>query len=134
MFMKDIKKLFAQEFKIRDKQMQKVKAEETKMVKVKLKYGNTCRPTYPGVEELTEKQEKHAYTWTAFVDTGLGRAESEKLIKSVTFKLHPTFKNPVRTVSKYPFQFTTNGWGTFDLPVTITWKPEVKTPPLQLSF
>ena len=114
--------------------MQKIKAEEAKMMKIKLSYGNTCRPTYPGVKELTKEQEKHAYTWSAFVETGLGRAESEKLIKSITFKLHPTFKNPIRTVSKFPFQITTNGWGMFDLPITINWQPELNVLPLKLNF
>ena len=103
------------------------------MIKLKIKYGNTWKETYPGVEELTPQQQKHEYTWTAYVDIGLSRAESEKLIQSVTFKLHSTFKNPIRTVAKYPYSFTTNGWGMFDLPMIINWKPHTKLEPLKLN-
>lgn len=43
-------------------------------------------------------------------------------VKSVTIRLHPTFKNPVRKVVEPPFEFASSGWGVFDVDVTIAWK------------
>ena len=131
--MKEVKELFREEYLKRQKVMIIIKDEESKMIKIKIKYGNTCKETYPGVEQLTKQQEKHQYTWTAFVDFGLSRQEVEKIVQSVTFKLHPTFKNPVRTVLKSPYTLTTNGWGMFDLPIIINWKPQLKLEPLKLN-
>jgi YEATS domain-containing protein 4 len=64
---------------------------------------------------------------------GLSRAESENLIEEVVFKLHDTFKNPKRTVKKWPYRFKTNGWGTFDLPIIIKWKDHLKMEDLKLE-
>jgi hypothetical protein len=39
--MKEVQKLYPEEFKSRDKEMKKVKALEAKMLKLKITYGNT---------------------------------------------------------------------------------------------
>eukprot|EP00345_Euplotes_harpa_P003747 CAMPEP_0168330210 /NCGR_PEP_ID=MMETSP0213-20121227/7580_1 /TAXON_ID=151035 /ORGANISM="Euplotes harpa, Strain FSP1.4" /LENGTH=180 /DNA_ID=CAMNT_0008333707 /DNA_START=263 /DNA_END=805 /DNA_ORIENTATION=- len=131
--MKEIKELFKDEYLIRQKQMWKIKQEENKMLKLNIKYGNTCKENYPGVKNLTEKQQKNEFKWTAYVDLGLSRQETEKLIRNVVFKLHPTFRNPTRTITKFPFQLTTTGWGTFEMPMIINWKDNTKMEPLRLT-
>ena len=131
--MSEIEEKFKNEFERKDKQMRKIKAEEAKMMKLKITYGNTCRLTYPNIDELSDRQAKHKYTWSAFVDLGISRAESEALVKYVEFKLHSTFKNPIRKVEKYPYRMNTNGWGTFDLPIIIHWKDHVKAKKLVLE-
>ncbi|KAK9453169.1 yeats family-domain-containing protein [Dipodascopsis uninucleata] len=37
----------------------------------------------------------------------------------VTYKLHPTFQNPNRTLKKPPFKLEEQGWGEFDLTVVL---------------
>ena len=47
-----------------------------------------------------------------------------KLIDKVEFELHPTFKNPLKTVkggTGKKFELGMIGWGTFDIPITIYW-------------
>lgn len=131
--MKEVQKFYPEEFKSRDKEMKHIKAEEAKMLKIKITYGNTCKKTYPGVKNLTAKQEKNEFTWEAYCDFGLSREVCESLIKEVVFKLHPTFKNPVRTVKKWPYTFRTSGWGTFDLPIIIKWKDHLNMEDLKLE-
>jgi len=43
-------------------------------------------------------------------------------IKSVTLTLHPTFKNPVRTLPGPKFEAKFSGWGTFSIAVSVAWK------------
>jgi transcription initiation factor IIF auxiliary subunit len=45
-------------------------------------------------------------------------------IKEVTYKLHPTFPNPLRTVSdrSTKFMLESSGWGTFTIHVKVLLK------------
>lgn len=40
----------------------------------------------------------------------------------MTIKLHPTFKDPVRTCDAAPFEFKSRGWGTFEIAVLLKFK------------
>mmetsp|Transcript_36383 Transcript_36383/g.67738 ORF Transcript_36383/g.67738 Transcript_36383/m.67738 type:complete len:663 (+) Transcript_36383:67-2055(+) len=75
--------------------------------------GNTASPTADGKR----------YNWMLYV-----RGATEYL-ESVTIKLHPTFKNPVRTCEEAPFEFLSNGWGTFEIAVLLKFKagPTLRT-------
>jgi hypothetical protein len=134
-FMEDVKENNKEEYKVKEKQMKKIRAEEAKTIKLKIRYGNHSWLTFPNIKEenMTAFQLKHQYTWKAFVDLGMTRIETEKYIKSVVFQLHPTFKNPIREVKKFPFGIKTNGWGTFDLLITIHWQDQIKAEPLKLN-
>eukprot|EP00913_Durusdinium_trenchii_P023727 g22285.t2 len=48
--------------------------------------------------------------------------ERAEELDSVTIKLHPTFKDPVRVRQEPPFEFQSRGWGTFDIVVLLKWK------------
>ncbi|KAI4291152.1 YEATS domain-containing protein 4 [Pancytospora philotis] len=54
-----------------------------------------------------------SHSWTCYV-----RAQPS-LVKSVQFKLHESFPNPIRTVSEAPFELTERGWGEFSVQVKI---------------
>lgn len=43
-------------------------------------------------------------------------------VEEIVVTLHPTFKNPVRTLTGPNFTLACNGWGTFPLGVLIRWK------------
>jgi|SRR5579859_3159442 len=40
-------------------------------------------------------------------------------IEKVTYKLHPTFEKPTRVLKRPPFKVEEEGWGEFDLGVTL---------------
>lgn len=42
------------------------------------------------------------------------------LFDKVTYALHPTFANPVRSFKKPPFAIQEQGWGGFDIPITLS--------------
>lgn len=42
------------------------------------------------------------------------------IFDKVTYALHPTFTNPVRSFKKPPFAIQEQGWGGFDIPITLT--------------
>lgn len=41
------------------------------------------------------------------------------IFDKVTYHLHPTFANPVRTVKKPPFKIEEEGWGEFDMQIVV---------------
>lgn len=41
------------------------------------------------------------------------------ILDKVTYTLHPTFANPIRAVKAQPFRVEEEGWGEFDIPITI---------------
>lgn len=72
--------------------------------------GNTSEPSKDGKR----------YDWTFYV-----RGEIES-VDSVTIKLHPTFKDPVRVCQEPPFEFRCRGWGTFDIAVLLKFRDGTK--------
>ncbi|KAH3662221.1 hypothetical protein OGAPHI_005469 [Ogataea philodendri] len=49
-----------------------------------------------------------------------GIEQPATLFDKVTYHLHPTFANPVRSFKKPPFRIQEQGWGGFDIPITLT--------------
>mmetsp|Transcript_52595 Transcript_52595/g.125612 ORF Transcript_52595/g.125612 Transcript_52595/m.125612 type:complete len:670 (+) Transcript_52595:93-2102(+) len=68
-------------------------------------FGNTARAI-----------DDRRYAWTFYV-----RGNTEH-VEEVTIKLHPTFKDPVRTCTEAPFEFKSRGWGTFPIDVLVKWR------------
>jgi transcription initiation factor IIF auxiliary subunit len=54
------------------------------------------------------------WNWSAWIE---GSDSELDQIESVTYNLHPTFPNPIRTIKsrKNKFLMETAGWGTFTL-------------------
>ena len=40
-------------------------------------------------------------------------------VKKVQFKLHETFNNPNRVITKPPYELTETGWGEFEIVIKI---------------
>ncbi|KAL6053747.1 tyrosine-protein kinase receptor torso [Balamuthia mandrillaris] len=59
--------------------------------------------------------------------------ETEKLIQKVTFELHPTFTPYVIELDSAPFELSRRSWGTFEVGITVEFKPEYAKPPLILT-
>ncbi|CUM66499.1 uncharacterized protein PRCAT00004165001 [Priceomyces carsonii] len=41
------------------------------------------------------------------------------ILDRVTYSLHPTFVNPIRTLKQQPFRVQEQGWGEFDIPIAV---------------
>ncbi|KAI9756821.1 MAG: hypothetical protein M1815_002804 [Lichina confinis] len=49
-----------------------------------------------------------------------GKEVPATLFEKATYKLHPSFKNPVQVVKSPPFQIREEGWGEFDMQIVLT--------------
>ncbi|KAK6465344.1 yeats family-domain-containing protein [Scheffersomyces coipomensis] len=48
-----------------------------------------------------------------------GKEVPATILDKVTYTLHPTFANPIRTIKQSPFRVEEQGWGEFDIPISI---------------
>lgn len=48
-----------------------------------------------------------------------GQEIPANIIDKVTYSLHPTFANPIRSIKAKPFRVEERGWGEFDIPIAI---------------
>ena len=48
-----------------------------------------------------------------------GNEIAANILDRVTYTLHPTFANPVRTLKTPPFRVEEQGWGEFDVPIAV---------------
>ena len=68
--------------------------------------------------------EENKWRWCCYVR---GKTpEDEAAIKSVTFKLHPTFDPPQKEVTQSPFEIRRVGWGTFEVGICVVLKKDKK--------
>ncbi|EGG04872.1 uncharacterized protein MELLADRAFT_37191, partial [Melampsora larici-populina 98AG31] len=61
-----------------------------------------------------------------------GQDDISQYIRKVTFKLHDSYTNPIRTVDKPPFEITETGWGEFVILIKIFFIPEAGEKPIQI--
>jgi len=92
------------------------------MVIISLRYGNAYKELKKFVTMKNGNQLSNQ--WTAFVRPAKQSVKMDKLIKNVRYKLHPTFSQPIRDVtkpnSKGSFELTATAWGYFEIEITIT--------------
>ncbi|ORY85421.1 yeats family protein [Leucosporidium creatinivorum] len=106
-------------------------------------YGNTAV-----LLDASERGENdHTHRWTVGVRSATSPAVPSKnqasqiggaddlsyFIKKVTFKLHETYSQPLRTIEKPPFEVTETGWGEFDIIIKIFFVPEAFEKPLTFT-
>lgn len=58
-----------------------------------------------------------------FVSLNNNPDETQKYIKSVTYHLHPTFRQNKIKLTEAPFLLSRVGWGTFDIQMDIEFQP-----------
>lgn len=59
--------------------------------------------------------------------------EEIDIIKKVTFSLHPTFNPSEVTIEQKPFEIQRKGWGTFNIPICIEFKDNLKIQTLNVD-
>ena len=62
------------------------------------------------------------HRWVMFVCLNNDKDATQKIIKSVTYHLHPTFKPSVVKIEEAPFLLSRIGWGYFDIEVDIEFQ------------
>ena len=65
--------------------------------------------------------------WCCYV-RGANNEDISYFVKSVTFTLHETFKNYVRTVERPPFEVQEQGWGEFEIGIKIQFVDSSEKP------
>lgn len=84
--------------------MEELKLEESKKLKITIKYGNKHELVADPKASGSDKTQKNKHKWTAFVSIDHPKVKSKDMIESVKFELHETFRNPIREVKKAPFE------------------------------
>ncbi len=72
-------------------------------------------------------EDGHTHEWTCF----LRPYKSEDLsvfVKKVQFKLHESYVNPVRVLSRPPYEVSETGWGEFEIIVKIFFHDPAEKP------
>ncbi|CAI5760279.1 unnamed protein product [Candida verbasci] len=93
-------------------------------ISVPILYGNHAIKLTPDKRKPTTPQD-HTHEWTVFLKPVLGDIDLTPLIKKVTFKLHETYENPIRSIETPPYQVTETGWGEFEIIIKIHFHPGV---------
>ena len=127
---RQLKVKFKKDYEARQKLLDEYRKSQEGIVKIKILYGNT-HELVPSLVNSDSSESSNKHKWGAFVKV-VGES-SDKFISKVNFKLHPTFNPNEVSVNKPPFQISRIGWGTFDVPMTIYWKSNYNTKPVELS-
>ena len=85
-------------------------------------YGNTAR--YFGHRR---EEDGHTHQWTVYVRP-YHNEDISSFVKKVHFKLHETYVNPNRIVSKPPYEITETGWGEFEVVIEIYFNDSNERP------
>ena len=98
--------------------------------KVRKKNTAVCCPLVYGSVAFwlgRKADEFHTHKWTLFVRGPHGE-DISYFVEKVVFKLHPSFAQPVREISKPPFEVTEKGWGEFEASMRIHFKDASERP------
>ena len=73
-------------------------------------YGNVAR--YFGKKR---DEDGHTHSWQLYLRPYLSNDDMSVWIKKVSFKLHDSYQNPTRILTKPPYQVEETGWGEFQV-------------------
>lgn len=76
-------------------------------------YGNVAR--YFGKKR---EEDGHTHQWTVYVKP-YRNEDMSTYVKKIHFKLHESYANPNRVVTKPPYEVTETGWGEFEIVIKI---------------
>lgn len=76
-------------------------------------YGNVAR--YFGKKR---EEDGHTHQWTVYVKPYLNE-DMSTYVKKIHFKLHESYNNPNRIMTKPPYELTETGWGEFEIVIKI---------------
>jgi len=76
-------------------------------------YGNVAR--YFGKKR---EEDGHTHQWTVYVKP-YRNEDMSTYVKKIHFKLHESYTNPNRVITKPPYEVTETGWGEFEIVIKI---------------
>uniref|UniRef100_A0A3Q3G6W0 YEATS domain-containing protein 4 n=1 Tax=Kryptolebias marmoratus TaxID=37003 RepID=A0A3Q3G6W0_KRYMA len=76
-------------------------------------FGNVAR--YFGKKR---EEDGHTHQWSVYVKP-YRNEDMSAYVKKIQFKLHESYVNPLRVVTKPPYEITETGWGEFEIIVKI---------------
>ncbi|VVD02636.1 unnamed protein product [Leptidea sinapis] len=85
-------------------------------------YGNIAR--YFGKKR---EEDGHTHQWTVYVKP-YANEDMSGYVKKVHFKLHESYANPNRIITKPPFELTETGWGEFEIVIKIYFQDPNERP------
>ncbi|KXZ43721.1 hypothetical protein GPECTOR_82g255 [Gonium pectorale] len=71
------------------------------------------------------------HRWTVYL-RGANNEDLTHIVQKVTFELHHTFSNPHRVILQPPYEVTEQGWGEFDINITLTFTPDAREKDLSI--
>nr|XP_029501201.1 YEATS domain-containing protein 4 [Oncorhynchus nerka] len=72
-------------------------------------FGNVAR--YFGKKR---EEDGHTHQWSVYVKP-YRNEDMSAYVKKIQFKLHESYVNPLRVVTKPPYEITETGWGEFEI-------------------
>ena len=105
--------------------------KENSLQKIDIKFGNF----YTLLEDFTKLRNGHEnkHEWKIYVKVADKNIYDSELIRSVEFELDESFGSPFIKKLSPPYEFKCKGWGTFEIPIKITWQRWLKLPPTELT-
>ena len=88
---------------------------------IKFTYGNTHEEV-KNAKKDSSGQYTNSHRWCMFVSLNSSPEETQKYIKSVTYHLHPTFRQNKIKLTEAPFLLSRVGWGTFGIKIDIEFQ------------
>ncbi|EDO41492.1 predicted protein [Nematostella vectensis] len=76
-------------------------------------YGNVSH--YFGKKRETDG---HTHGWTVYIRP-FNNEDMSSYVKKVHFKLHESYANPLRVITKPPYEVNESGWGEFEITIKI---------------
>jgi len=73
------------------------------------------------------EEDGHTHQWTVYVKP-YRNEDMSSYVKKVHFKLHDSYANPNRIVTKPPYEVTETGWGEFEIVIKIFFNDSVERP------
>jgi len=73
------------------------------------------------------EEDGHTHQWTVYVKP-YRNEDMSSYVKKVHFKLHDSYSNPNRVVTKPPYEVTETGWGEFEIVIKIFFADPVERP------
>ena len=85
-------------------------------------YGNIAR--YFGKKR---EEDGHTHAWTCFLRPYKSE-DMSTFIKKVQIKLHESYPNPVRIITKPPYEVQETGWGEFEIVIKVFFQDPAEKP------
>ncbi|KAL9657248.1 hypothetical protein ABK040_011470 [Willaertia magna] len=92
------------------------------------------KPIIYGNYSISQPKKNSEYDWCKWICyvRGLSFDDDLSFIHKVEFHLHETFDNPIRTITKPPFELEEIGWGEFSIRIMIYFHPSSGEEPVEL--